>query len=70
MKVDVLMHNSNELNAAYAADGYARFRHGLGVVATTYVHRAFAIWFHLQCRFLVSGWASSLQSTVSQDVST
>ncbi|KIM41681.1 hypothetical protein M413DRAFT_71562 [Hebeloma cylindrosporum] len=25
----------NELNAAYAADGYARYRRGLGVVATT-----------------------------------
>lgn len=25
----------NELNAAYAADGYARFRRGLGVLATT-----------------------------------
>jgi pyruvate decarboxylase len=32
------MRNSNELNAAYAADGYARFRRGLSVIATTYVH--------------------------------
>jgi TPP-dependent 2-oxoacid decarboxylase len=51
MKDDVLMYNSNELNAAYAADGYARFRRGLGVLATTYVHRSFASRFHLQCRF-------------------
>jgi pyruvate decarboxylase len=35
MKGDALMCNSNELNSAYAADGYARFRRGLGVVATT-----------------------------------
>ena len=40
MKDEVLMYNSNELNAAYAADGYARYRRGLGVVATTYVHHA------------------------------
>jgi TPP-dependent 2-oxoacid decarboxylase len=30
-------HYSNELNAAYAADGYARVKeHGLGVVLTTF----------------------------------
>jgi len=51
MKDDVVMYNSNELNAAYAADGYARFRRGLGVLATTYVYRAFSSWFHLQCCF-------------------
>lgn len=50
MKDDVLMYNSNELNAAYAADGYARFRRGLGVLATTYVHHSFASWFHLRRR--------------------
>lgn len=32
------MYKSNELNAAYAADGYARVNeHGVGVVTTTYV---------------------------------
>lgn len=32
------LHNSNELNAAYAADGYARVNeHGIGVITTTYV---------------------------------
>ncbi|BEI99613.1 hypothetical protein CcaverHIS631_0406560 [Cutaneotrichosporon cavernicola] len=28
--------NANELNAAYAADGYARTNHGLGVLVTTF----------------------------------
>lgn len=28
---------SNELNASYAADGYARVKEGLGVLLTTYV---------------------------------
>jgi len=31
-------YSSNELNAAYAADGYARIKETLGVVTTTYAH--------------------------------
>ena len=32
------IHQSNELNASYAADGYARIKEGtLGVITTTYV---------------------------------
>jgi TPP-dependent 2-oxoacid decarboxylase len=35
--------SSNELNAAYAADGYARVKHGsVGAILTTYVRRFFA----------------------------
>jgi TPP-dependent 2-oxoacid decarboxylase len=34
---------SNELNASYAADGYARVKeHSLGVVLTTFAHLSFA----------------------------
>ncbi|KAG5348818.1 hypothetical protein C0989_007943, partial [Termitomyces sp. Mn162] len=32
-----LMCGSNELNASYAADGYARVNNTVGVVLTTYV---------------------------------
>ena len=36
-------YSSNELNAAYAADGYARVKHGsVGAILTTYVRRFFA----------------------------
>ena len=34
---------SNELNAAYAADGYARVKETIGVVLTTFVPSFFVI---------------------------
>jgi len=35
-RFDILTFHSNELNAAYAADGYARVKeHSIGVVTTT-----------------------------------
>jgi pyruvate decarboxylase len=34
--LDLISIRSNELNAAYAADGYARVKEGLGVLVTTY----------------------------------
>jgi pyruvate decarboxylase len=38
--------NANELNAAYASDGYARVKRGLGVIITTFgVGELSALWY-------------------------
>jgi len=48
-----ILFNSNELNSSYAADGYARVKHSLGVSLTMCVYRLPLLNFgsNHQCRF-------------------
>jgi hypothetical protein len=50
------LHHSNELNAAYAADGYARVNeHSIGVLTTTYGFYPFPTQIYILNRMLGSG---------------